>query len=128
MTRLFSKVSLKKLHVLQKYLMLIIILTWISLSWIAFEESNISISLKTKLKKNLKAYFHAVMLLYAWTVSSFYNSLQSKMINFITAFIDSLEYFKLYTLNPWEHLPLNIKSNEIFFKKYLSVGTFSSDN
>ena len=22
-----------------------------------------------------------------------------------------------YTLNPWEHMPLNIKSNEIFLKK-----------
>ena len=33
-----------------------------------------------------------------------------------------------YTLNPWEHMRLNIKSNEIFFKKYLSVETFSSDN
>ena len=33
-----------------------------------------------------------------------------------------------YALNPWEHMPLNIKSNEIFFKKYLSVETFSSDN
>ena len=33
-----------------------------------------------------------------------------------------------YTLNPWEHMPLNIKSNEIFFKKYLLVKTFSSDN
>ena len=33
-----------------------------------------------------------------------------------------------YTLNPWEHMPLNIKSNEIFFKKYLLVETFSSDN
>ena len=26
-----------------------------------------------------------------------------------------------YTLNPWEHMPLSIKSNEIFFKKYLLV-------
>ena len=33
-----------------------------------------------------------------------------------------------YILNPWEHMPLNIKSNEIFFKKYLLVETFSSDN
>ena len=33
-----------------------------------------------------------------------------------------------YTLNPGEHIPLNIKSHEIFFKKYLLVGTFSSDN
>ena len=33
-----------------------------------------------------------------------------------------------YTLNLWEHMPLNIKSNEIFFKKYLLVETFSSDN
>ena len=33
-----------------------------------------------------------------------------------------------YTLNPWEHMPLNIKSNEIFFKKYILVETFSSDN
>ena len=33
-----------------------------------------------------------------------------------------------YTLNPWEHVPLNIKSNEIFFKKHLLVETFSSDN
>ena len=23
-----------------------------------------------------------------------------------------------YTLNPWEHMPLNFKSKEIFFKKY----------
>ena len=33
-----------------------------------------------------------------------------------------------YTLNPWEHMPLNIKSNEVFFKKYILVKTFSSDN
>ena len=33
-----------------------------------------------------------------------------------------------YALNPWEHMPLNIKSHEIFFKKYLLVETFSSDN
>ena len=33
-----------------------------------------------------------------------------------------------YTLNPWEHMPLNIKSNDIFFKKHLLVETFSSDN
>ena len=33
-----------------------------------------------------------------------------------------------YTLNPWEHMPLNIKSNGIFFKNYLLVETFSSDN
>ena len=33
-----------------------------------------------------------------------------------------------YTLNPWEHMSLNIKSNEIFFKKYILVKTFSSDN
>ena len=29
--------------------------------------------------------------------------------------------------NPWEHMPLNIKSHEIFFKKYLLVETFSSE-
>ena len=33
-----------------------------------------------------------------------------------------------YTLNPWEHMPLNIKSNEIFFKKHILVETFLSDN
>ena len=33
-----------------------------------------------------------------------------------------------YTLNPWEHMPLNIKSNEIFLKKYILVETFSSDS
>ena len=33
-----------------------------------------------------------------------------------------------YTLNPSEHMPLNIESNEIFFKKYLLVESFSSDN
>ena len=33
-----------------------------------------------------------------------------------------------YTLNPWEHMPLNFKSNEIFFKKYILVETISSDN
>ena len=33
-----------------------------------------------------------------------------------------------YTLNPWENILLNIKSNEIFFKKHLLVETFSSDN
>ena len=33
-----------------------------------------------------------------------------------------------YTLNPWEHMSLNIKLNEIVFKKYLLVETFSSDN
>ena len=33
-----------------------------------------------------------------------------------------------YTLNPWEHMPLNIKSNEIFSKIYLLVETFSSNN
>ena len=33
-----------------------------------------------------------------------------------------------FTLNPCEHMPLNIKSNDIFFKKYLSVETFSSNN
>ena len=33
-----------------------------------------------------------------------------------------------YTFNPWEHMPLSIKSNEIFFKNYLSVETFSSGN
>ena len=33
-----------------------------------------------------------------------------------------------YTLNPGEHMPLSIKSYEIFFKKYLLVKTFSSDN
>ena len=33
-----------------------------------------------------------------------------------------------YTLNPWEHMPLNIKSNEVFLKKYLLVETFSSNN
>ena len=27
----------------------------------------------------------------------------------------------------WGHMALNIKSNEIFFKKYLLVKTFSSD-
>ena len=32
-----------------------------------------------------------------------------------------------YTLNPWEHISLNIKSHEIFFKKHLLVETFSSD-
>ena len=32
------------------------------------------------------------------------------------------------SVNPWEHMPLNIKSNEIFFKKYILVETFSSDN
>ena len=30
-----------------------------------------------------------------------------------------------YTHNPWEHIPLNIKLNERFFKKYLLVETFS---
>ena len=29
---------------------------------------------------------------------------------------------------PREHMPLNIKSNEIFFKKYILAETFSSDN
>ena len=33
-----------------------------------------------------------------------------------------------YTLNPWEHMLLNIKLNEIFFKKYLLVETIPSDN
>ena len=33
-----------------------------------------------------------------------------------------------YTLNPWDHIPLNIKSNEIFFEKYLLVKTVSSNN
>ena len=33
-----------------------------------------------------------------------------------------------YTLNPWEHMPLNIKSNEIFSKIYLLVEKFSSNN
>ena len=33
-----------------------------------------------------------------------------------------------YTLNPWEHRPLNIKSNEIFSKIYLLVEIFSSDD
>ena len=33
-----------------------------------------------------------------------------------------------YTRNPWEHMPLNIKSHKIFFKKYILVETFSSDN
>ena len=33
-----------------------------------------------------------------------------------------------YTINPWEHMPLNIKLNEIFFKKHLLVETFSSNN
>ena len=33
-----------------------------------------------------------------------------------------------YTLNRCEHMPLNIKLNEIFFKKHLLVETFSSDN
>ena len=33
-----------------------------------------------------------------------------------------------YTLNPWEQMPLNIKLNEIIFKKHLLVETFSSDN
>ena len=33
-----------------------------------------------------------------------------------------------YTLNSWEHMPLNIKSNEIFIKKRLLVETFPSDN
>ena len=33
-----------------------------------------------------------------------------------------------YTLNPWEHMPLNIKSNDIFFKKHILVETFSSNN
>ena len=32
-----------------------------------------------------------------------------------------------YTLNPWEPMPLNIKWNEIFFKKYLLVETFSDN-
>ena len=33
-----------------------------------------------------------------------------------------------YTLNPWEHMSLNMKSNEILLKKYLLVETFSNDN
>ena len=33
-----------------------------------------------------------------------------------------------YTLNPWEHMPLNIKLHEKFFKKYILVKTFSRDN
>ena len=33
-----------------------------------------------------------------------------------------------YTLNPWEYMPLNLKSNEIFFKQYILVETFFSDN
>ena len=33
-----------------------------------------------------------------------------------------------YTLNSWEHMSLNIKLNEMFFKKYILVETFSSDN
>ena len=33
-----------------------------------------------------------------------------------------------YTINPWEHMPLNIKSNDMFFKKYLLVETFSNNN
>ena len=32
-----------------------------------------------------------------------------------------------YTLNPWEHMPSNIKSNEVFFKKYILVERFSSN-
>ena len=32
-----------------------------------------------------------------------------------------------YTLNPSEHITLNIKSNEILFKKHLLVETFSSE-
>ena len=28
-----------------------------------------------------------------------------------------------YTLNPWQHKSLNIKSNEIFFKNYILVET-----
>ena len=33
-----------------------------------------------------------------------------------------------YALNPWEYMPLNIKSNDIFCKKHLLVETFSSNN
>ena len=33
-----------------------------------------------------------------------------------------------YTLNPWEHMPLNIKLHEKFFKKYILVKIFSRDN
>ena len=33
-----------------------------------------------------------------------------------------------YTLNPCEHMSLNMKSNEILLKKYLLVETFSNDN
>ena len=33
-----------------------------------------------------------------------------------------------YALNPLDHMPLNIKSNQIFFKKYILVETFSSDS
>ena len=33
-----------------------------------------------------------------------------------------------YTLNRWEHVPLNIKLNEIFFKKYLLIETFPRNN
>ena len=33
-----------------------------------------------------------------------------------------------YSLNPWEHMSLNIKSNEVFFKNYLLVETFSNHN
>ena len=33
-----------------------------------------------------------------------------------------------YTCNPSEHMPFNIKLNEIFFEKHLLVETFSSDN
>ena len=31
------------------------------------------------------------------------------------------------SVSPWEHMPLNIKSNEIFFKKYLLAKTFSNN-
>ena len=33
-----------------------------------------------------------------------------------------------YKLNPWENMPLNIKSNEIFFLKIYLVEIFSSNN
>ena len=57
---LFSKDSLKYLHIIsaKRSLFLLIDLTGISLSWIAYEESNICISsricsFETKLKENL---------------------------------------------------------------------------
>ena len=60
---LFSKDSLKKFHIncAKRFLFPLIILTRISLSWIAFEESNISISsracsFETKLKGNLDVF------------------------------------------------------------------------